>query len=262
MGERGLRRIGASERRLSGESAGNGLRRFGRRHEQSERTVRKRRKSRVAIEGRSLFIGRFDNDSENRERTGGSNHPTNRVGEQKIADPFATSSLITRETPNESSRNNIIAWQTSCMFGWQVSDGECEGTQAVEADDRALIVDGDENPRHVAFLVLPGATTKPIIERSHTARKSRTVMLAERFDRFDHARSAEEMAMTLQSRDKTWGWIGCPSDRCEEGVAIRARQNHALMLVEKPARTLIGKIAGGKTGDRHGLLDHLLCRWR
>jgi hypothetical protein len=25
------------------------------------------------------------------------------------------------------------------------------------------------------------------------------------------------------------------------------------MLVEKPARTLIGKIAGGKTSDRHGL---------
>src|SRR5450830_239916 len=34
------------------------------------------------------------------------------------------------------------------------------------------------------------------------------------------------------------------------------------MLVEKPARTLVGKIAGSKTGHRHGLLDHLLCRWR
>ena len=33
------------------------------------------------------------------------------------------------------------------------------------------------------------------------------------------------------------------------------------MLIEKPACTLIGKITGGKTGDRHGLLDYLLCRW-
>jgi hypothetical protein len=42
------------------------------------------------------------------------------------------------------------------MFGWQVGDGECEGTQAVETNDPALIVDGDENTRHIAFLVLTG----------------------------------------------------------------------------------------------------------
>jgi hypothetical protein len=34
------------------------------------------------------------------------------------------------------------------------------------------------------------------------------------------------------------------------------------MLVEKPARALIGKIAGGKTGDGHRLLNHLFCRRR
>ena len=72
------------------------------------------------------------------------------------------------------------------MFGRQVGDGECEGTQAVETDDPALIVDGDENTRHIAFLVLPGAKMEPIIERTDTARKNRAVMLAERFDRFDH----------------------------------------------------------------------------
>ena len=68
--------------------------------------------------------------------------------------------------------------------------------------------------------------------------------------------------MTLQGLDKTPGWFRAPADRREKGVAIRARQNHALMLVEKPARTLIGKSAGGKTGDRHRLLDQLFCRWR
>jgi len=67
------------------------------------------------------------------------------------------------------------------------------------------------------------------------------------------------MTMTLQSLDKTRGWIRVPANRREKRVAIRARQNHALMLVENPARTLIGKIAGSKSGDRHGLLDYLLC---
>jgi hypothetical protein len=42
------------------------------------------------------------------------------------------------------------------MVGWQVSDGECEGTQTVKTDDPALIVDGDENTHHVTFLVLTG----------------------------------------------------------------------------------------------------------
>jgi hypothetical protein len=70
------------------------------------------------------------------------------------------------------------------------------------------------------------------------------------------------MAVTLQCLNKARGRIGCPANRRQEDVAIRARQNHTLMLVEKPARTLIGKIAGGKTGDGHRLLDHLFCRRR
>ena len=240
----------------------NSFRRFGHRHEQSERAARKWGESKVAIEGRCLFIRRFDHDGEDRERIRGANHPTNRVGEQEIADPFAANSLIARKTPNESSWNEVVAWQMFCPFGRQVGDGECEGTQAVETDDPTLIVDGDKDPRYITFLVLSSAKVKPIVKLNHTARKCPAVTLTERFDRFDHPRSAEEMAVTLQSLDKTRGRIGCPADRREESVAIRARQNHTLMLVEKPARTLIRKIAGGKTGDRHRLLDHLLCRRR
>jgi hypothetical protein len=70
------------------------------------------------------------------------------------------------------------------------------------------------------------------------------------------------MTMTPQSLDKTRRWIRAPVDRREEGRAIRARQNHALVLVKNPTSTLVGKIASGETGDRHGLLDHLFCRWR
>ncbi len=55
--------------------------------------------------------------------------------------------------------------------------------------------------------------------------------------------------MTLQSLDQTRGWIRTSADGRQEDVAILSRQNHALMLVEKPTRTLIGKITGGKTGD-------------
>ncbi|MGC2332049.1 MAG: hypothetical protein WA581_11385 [Candidatus Acidiferrales bacterium] len=254
-----VRSVELSERRLPRQCAGNSLRRFGRRHEQSERAVRKRRESKVAIEGRCLFIRRFDHNGENRKRPGRSNYPPNRIGKQKIADAFASHFLITRETPNESSRNGIIAGQAFCMFGRQIGNGEREGTQAVETDDPVLIVDGDKDTRHIAPLVLASAKTEPIIECNHTARKRRAVMLAERFHRFDHARSAEEMTMTLQSLDKTRGWIRVPANRREEGVAIRARQNHALMLVENPARTLIRNIAGSKSGDRHGLLDYFLC---
>ena len=56
------------------------------------------------------------------------------------------------------------------MFERCVSDGECEGTQAVESDDPASIVDDDENTRHIAFLVLTGTKMEPLIERSHPAR--------------------------------------------------------------------------------------------
>jgi hypothetical protein len=125
-----------------------------------------------------------------------------------------------------------------------------------------LLVDGDENTRHITFLVLSSTKVEPIVERSDTARECRAVMLTERFDCFDHPQSAEEMAVTLQSLDKTRGRIGCPADRSKERIAICARQDHTLMFVEKPARTLIGKITGGKTRDRHRLLDHFFCRRR
>jgi hypothetical protein len=78
------------------------------------------------MEGRCCFIRPFDHDSEYRERTGRPNHPSNRVGKQKIADPFAANFLITRKAPNESSRNRIIAGQAFCVFGRQIGDGECE----------------------------------------------------------------------------------------------------------------------------------------
>jgi hypothetical protein len=119
---------------------------------------------------------------------------------------------------NECSRNDVITRQAFCLLGRQVGDGEREGTQAVETDDPKLIVDGGENTRHIAFLVLAGAKTKPIIERNHTARKSRAVMLAERFDRFDH-----------QDQPKRWRCRFKASTRRLDGSGLRpiaARKRH------------------------------------
>ena len=100
------------ERRLMRQRTGNSFGRFGHGHEQSQRAARKWRESKVAIDGRCFFIPRFDHDGENRKRTRGANNPTNRIGEQKIADPFYADFLITGETPNESSWNEVVAWQT------------------------------------------------------------------------------------------------------------------------------------------------------
>ena len=58
------------------------------------------------------------------------------------------------------------------------------------------VIDSGEDPRHITLLVLPGAKTEPIIECSDTARKRRSVMLTERLDGPDHARSVEETTMT------------------------------------------------------------------
>src|SRR5258708_5811520 len=109
---------------LPRQCAGNSLRRFGRRHEQSERTARKRRKSKVPIEGRRFFTRRFAHEGENRKRTSRPNPPTNGVGEQKTADPFTADLLVTRETPDASRRNGVVARQTPGMFGRQIVDGE------------------------------------------------------------------------------------------------------------------------------------------
>jgi hypothetical protein len=157
---------------------GNSFRRFRHGHEQSERTARKWSKSKIAIEVRRLFIPSFDYDGEDRERLRRANNPTNRVSEQKSADSFPADSLITRETSNESGWNKVVAWQTFGKFARQVGHGECERTQAVETDNPTLIVDGDKNTRHITFLVLSSTSMEPIIERSHTARKSRTIKLA------------------------------------------------------------------------------------
>ena len=199
------------------------LRSLGRRQEQPERPIWKRCKSKVAIESRCSFIRCFDNDGEYRQRTGRLDHPTNRVGEQKFTDSLTPNGRIACETPNKGSRNSIVTRQSFRMFGRQVVNGKRKGTQAIETDNPTLIVDSNEDTRDVALFVLPGAKTKPIIERSHAARKRRTVMFAERLDCFDHARSTKQMPVTLQRLDKTLGWIRISVDGYKEGVTIGTR---------------------------------------
>ena len=156
----------------------NSFRRFRHGHEQSEGAARKWRKSKITIEGRRFFIPSLDYNGERRERMRRANNPTNRVGEQKFTDPFPADSLIARETSDESGWNKVVAREAFSIFARQVGDRECERTQAVESDNPTLIVDGDKNTRDITLLVLSGTSMEPIIERSHTARKFRTIMLA------------------------------------------------------------------------------------
>jgi hypothetical protein len=223
-------------------------------------TIWKRRESKVAVEGRRLFILGFNHYSEYSKRTGCSEHPTNRVCKQKIADPLATNALIARETSDQRSRNRIVTRQPLCVFRRKVGKSKRESTQAIKAYDSVLIVDRDKNTGNITFLVLACPLMEPFIEHCHSTRKPCSVMLAECYDCLDHARSSELLTMALQSIDKARGRIGLAADRCEKCVAIRSRKNHTLMLIKKPARALEGKIAGGKPGHRHCLLDHSLRR--
>ena len=66
--------------------------------------------------------------------------------------------------------------------------------------------------------------------------------------------------MALEGLDEAWGRLGGAVERRDEGIAIRAGENHALVLVEQPPRAFISEIACGKPSDRHGLTNHVLRR--
>ena len=103
---------------------------------------------------------------------------------------------------------------------------------------------------------------KPVIEFPHTAGKCRAVVFAEGLDRFDQASSTELTVMALQRFDQGGRRARLAADCREKCVAIGPLQNHALMLIQQPARALDGKIACGESSYRHGLLDYSFCRRR
>ncbi len=96
--------------------SGYSFRRYRHGHEQSERATRKWSKSKITIVGRRFFIPSFDYNGEDRERMRRANDPTNRVGEQKIADSFPADSFITRQASNESSWNKVVARKALRIF--------------------------------------------------------------------------------------------------------------------------------------------------
>jgi hypothetical protein len=64
--------------------------------------------------------------------------------------------------------------------------------------------------------------------------------------------------MALQRFDQAPSRSRLPANRSKEGVAVRPRKDHSLMLIKKAARALIRKIASGKASDGHCLLNDLL----
>ena len=81
------------------------------------------------------------------------NHPSNRVGKQKLAASFTSHFLITCETPNENSRNGIIAGQTlSHLHSLMVTMSQKSSVpQAIKSVSQALMPDS----HHVASLSQP-----------------------------------------------------------------------------------------------------------
>jgi hypothetical protein len=124
-----------------------------------------------------------------------------------------------------------------------------------------LIVNCDEHTRDVSLLVLAGSPSKPIVKSRLATRECRSVMLlAERLDGDCHAALSDKLAMTLERRNEFLGRGWRIGYRVEEGVAIAAGENHALVLVEHSTRALVGEVSGCQPGDGHGAPNELLRR--
>jgi hypothetical protein len=86
------------------------------------------------------------------------------------------------------------------------------------------------------------------------------MVLAERLDSNAQDDSAQDRTMSPQRRHELFGWLGRVQHGRQEGIPVRTGKHHPLMLVENPARSLIGEIPGGQPRDGHRPLDKLLGR--
>ena len=213
------------------------------------------------------FIFGLDDDGEyGEEVVAAERMRRNSVGQQKdILRPTPSffsprNTSITREVSDQRGGNSVVAREAFRMFRRQVGDGQRERTETVETNDTQLIVDGHEDTRHVAFLVLGlrADGTNRIQSRNATGERPSSMFAkcSRRMD--DHGRSTDEAAMALESFDETRSWLGVTVDRRDKGVAIRVQENHAFMLIKEPARAFVSEIASSKPSDGHGLVDHLL----
>jgi hypothetical protein len=126
----------------------------------------------------------------------------------------------------------IVPGQPFGMLGRQINDRKRECAEAIEPNYAKLVVNCYENASHIAFLVLPGAKMEPVIQRRDTARKCTPIVLAKRFDRGNHNRSAEQTAMLPESLDEARSRLGFALDCRDKGVAICAHQDYPLMFFQ------------------------------
>lgn len=64
--------------------------------------------------------------------------------------------------------------------------------------------------------------------------------------------------MTLQGFNEARRRLGFAIERGQECIAIRTSENHALVLIQKTARTFIGEIASREPSNGHSLPDDAL----
>jgi hypothetical protein len=87
------------------------------------------------------------------------------------------------------------------------------------------------------------------------------VLFAERLDPEDQTGSAEQLAVALERCNQRLRRLGRIAQRLEERDSAGAAKEHALVLLQNPARAFVGEVARRRPGYRHGSLNDLLgCR--
>jgi hypothetical protein len=78
--------------------------------------------------------------------------------------------------------------------------------------------------------------------------------------KLDRQSLARQLSVAAKGGDKPFRWLRRIPQRIKKSIPISTGENHALMLSEHSASSLVSKVARGKTGDFHRSLDERLCR--
>src|SRR5207237_1060399 len=166
-----------------------------------------------------------------------------RIRDQKLSDALATYALVARQTSDQRGWDaGVIAGKLAGELFRQIFEAQLESAQAVEAHDAQVLVHRDEYAGHVATFVLPGPMPEPVVQFSLPTRELRAVVLLTESFENDGQPSAHQITMAAEGCDELVRGLRRVHQRFKEGLSIRAGQDHAFMLVQHAARTLIGEV--------------------
>jgi hypothetical protein len=221
----------------------------------------KRLESKTPVElGRTLVL-RVHHDREDSDGTPGPQDALDRIRQEKLPDTLPACSFVAREPADQGGRNRAVARQLAGYILRQTFQGEGQRAETVEAEDSQIRRDRDEDSRDIPLLILACPAAEPVVEIRLAARELRSiVMLAKRLDHDLQRDSPLQLSMSLQGGNELFGRFGWVHQGREKQIPIRPHQHHPLVLVENPAGSFVGQIAGRESGDRHCALDEQLGR--